>query len=625
MSDNDEDTTLCKNCRRQIATSNFVLHEMHCKRNISLCEHCNEPIPRAEMEVHFEENHAKIPCPKCNKEVEKQHLEIHEEQECLKRPIKCVYCEMDVAKGELEEHQGYCGTRTENCIRCGQFIMVKDMAQHEESRCNYREIQPKNNNNTPVDIPHLPSNGSVTSNRRAAPPVVDDSDDFLFGSGELNSFQMDEIQRLLGVNGMGPSHQTRVTPPTRTTARGGTQAVSSKSKKKEVNLERRNGNGEVGHNQNHHVHDQTFLPCEFCGEAFPIDVLVLHQGSCTEDQLSSLMADTNLREESDNRTNYPIYPIQRPLPNVIDNLHSYMDDSDPTGFINDVSPVEPHDDLMLPCEFCDELFPQDVLVQHQAVCDSDALKTPRVMSPVVRSTGANLKRVSNTPRNKPQHTPNINSIIYGRDHNATPPGPHSRDLDHTLRKYGSSSFDVYGSRGQHRTSESENVSPPSPRRSTSRTSVSSAARTRKTLGSLLSDNDSPLPSSRQAGIRRTGDSREATGSFVGIPSTRKNNVNLNNLAKQSAYSSVSSSRGPGAVSKRNDAKKTNTGASRRDYLDPDLEVGNLRPTRSQRNSDGQYLPSTPGQSNTRQRDRTFDYGGERTTKNRNPTKRRDQY
>ncbi|XP_061197301.1 TRAF-type zinc finger domain-containing protein 1-like isoform X2 [Saccostrea echinata] len=622
MSENDEETTLCKNCRRQIGKSNFVLHEMHCKRNISLCEHCNEPIPRAEMEVHFEEIHAKIPCPKCNKEVEKQHLESHEEDECLKRPIKCIYCEMDVAKGELEEHQGYCGTRTENCIRCGQFIMVKDMAQHEESRCNIREIQPKYNNNTPVDIPNLPRNGAVTTNRRPAPPAVDTSDDFLFGSGELNSFQMDEIQRLLGVNGMGPSHQTRVTPSTRTTARGGTQAVS-KSKKKEVNIERRNRNGEFNHSQNH---DQTFLPCEFCGEAFPIDMLVLHQGSCTEDQLSSLMADTNLREDSDNRTNYPIHPAQRPIPNVIDNLHGYDDDdSDPTGFIDDAIPVEPHDDLMLPCEFCDELFPQDVLVQHQAVCDSDALKTPRVMSPAVRITGATPKRVSNTLRGKPQHTPNINAIIYGKDHHAIPPGPHSRDLDHTLRKYGSSSFDVYGTRGQHQTNESENISPPSPRRSTSRTSVSSAARTRKTLGSLLSDNDSPILSSRLAGPRRTSDSREATGSFVGSQSSRKNNVNLNNIAKQTAYSSVSSSRVPGAVSKRNDAKKTNTGASRRDYLDPDLEVGNLRPSRSQRNSEGQYLPSTPGQSNARQRDRTFDYGGDRTSKNRNPTKRRDQY
>lgn len=30
------------------------------------------------MEVHFEENHAEIPCPKCKMSVEKQHLEIHE-------------------------------------------------------------------------------------------------------------------------------------------------------------------------------------------------------------------------------------------------------------------------------------------------------------------------------------------------------------------------------------------------------------------------------------------------------------------------------------------------------------------------------------------------------------------
>ena len=26
------------------------------------------------------------------------------------------------------------------------------------------------------------------------------------------------------------------------------------------------------------------------------------------------------------------------------------------------------EDLLLPCEFCDELFPQDVLVQHQVTC-----------------------------------------------------------------------------------------------------------------------------------------------------------------------------------------------------------------------------------------------------------------
>lgn len=627
MSENDEDTTLCRNCRRQISTSNFVLHEMHCKRNISVCEHCNEPIPKAEMEVHFEENHAKIPCPKCKIQVEKQHLEIHEEQECLKRQVKCTYCEMHVAKGELDDHQEYCGTRTENCVLCGQFIMVKDMARHEESRCSYGGIQPKTNPRTNVLNPTTKVAPAVSS-RKPPPPTqaADVSDDFLFGSGELNTFQMDEIQRLLGANGMGASHQSGATSGARSTAfRGTTQVATSKNKKKEVNVQRQNRNGEVNHNLDH---DQTFLPCEFCGETFPVDMLVLHQGSCSEDQLSSLMVNNSTSAE-DNRINYPEPPMERPMPNVIDNLHGYdiYDDSDPSGGFEGAGPVQLDEDLLLPCEFCDELFPQDVLVMHQAVCEADALKTPRVMSPAVRNTGSGMKKVLNASRAKPmQHTPNINEIIYGKDHHATPPGPHSRDLDHTLRKYGSSSFDVYGSRGQRRTSETESLSPTSPRRSTSRTSVSSAARTKMTLKNLLSDYDSPVATPKPADSRRPSDSRETAGSFVGFSSSsRKSSLNANNHAKQTARSSVRSTLVPGATPKRNDTKRTNTGANRRDPFDPaDLDVGNIRPSRSQRNPDGQYMPPTPGSLSSRQRDRTFDYG-DKTNKNGSLTKRRDQY
>lgn len=247
------------------------------------------------------------------------------------------------------------------------------------------------------------------------------------------------------------------------------------------------------------------------------------------------------------------------------------------------------------------------------------------MSPAVRNTGSGMKKVLNASRAKPmQHTPNINEIIYGKDHHATPPGPHSRDLDHTLRKYGSSSFDLYGSRGQRRTSETESLSPTSPRRSTSRTSVSSAARTKMTLKNLLSDYDSPVATPKPADSRRPSDSRETAGSFVGFSSSsRKSSLNANNHAKQTARSSVRSTLVPGATPKRNgkifslrenslnfhnselpeeifkyckflfktfvsarfifiytDTKRTNTGANRRDPFDPaDLDVGNIRPSR----------------------------------------------
>lgn len=176
-----------------------------------------------------------------------------QEQECLKRQVKCTYCEMDVAKGELDDHQEYCGTRTENCVLCGQFIMVKDMARHEESRCSYGGIQPKTNPRTNVLNPTTKVAPAVSS-RKPPPPTqaADVSDDFLFGSGELNTFQMDEIQRLLGANGMGASHQSGATSGARSTAfRGTTQVATSKNKKKEVNVQRQNRNGEVNHNLDH--------------------------------------------------------------------------------------------------------------------------------------------------------------------------------------------------------------------------------------------------------------------------------------------------------------------------------------------------------------------------------------
>lgn len=181
------------------------------------------------------------------------HLISLQEQECLKRQVKCTYCEMDVAKGELDDHLEYCGTRTENCVLCGQFIMVKDMARHEESRCSYGGVQPKSNPRTSVSVPTAKIAPAVSS-RKPPPPTqaTDMSDDFLFGSGELNTFQMDEIQRLLGANGMGASHQSGSTSGARSTAFcGTTQMATSKNKKKEVNIQRQNRNGEVNHSLDH--------------------------------------------------------------------------------------------------------------------------------------------------------------------------------------------------------------------------------------------------------------------------------------------------------------------------------------------------------------------------------------
>ena len=64
--------------KRDIAADNFVMHEVHCHRNIQLCKHCEEPVPRSEMDDHYEQYHAKIECPKCKTSMAKSEQEHHQ-------------------------------------------------------------------------------------------------------------------------------------------------------------------------------------------------------------------------------------------------------------------------------------------------------------------------------------------------------------------------------------------------------------------------------------------------------------------------------------------------------------------------------------------------------------------
>lgn len=63
--------------KRDIAATNFVMHEVHCRRNIILCKHCGEPVPRTEVDDHYEEYHIEVACDICNASIEKQKMDDH--------------------------------------------------------------------------------------------------------------------------------------------------------------------------------------------------------------------------------------------------------------------------------------------------------------------------------------------------------------------------------------------------------------------------------------------------------------------------------------------------------------------------------------------------------------------
>ena len=63
--------------KKDIAAANFTMHEVHCRRHLVLCDHCKEPVPRSELEQHFNDVHAKVACTQCAMELEKDHVDEH--------------------------------------------------------------------------------------------------------------------------------------------------------------------------------------------------------------------------------------------------------------------------------------------------------------------------------------------------------------------------------------------------------------------------------------------------------------------------------------------------------------------------------------------------------------------
>ncbi|XP_013396795.1 TRAF-type zinc finger domain-containing protein 1 isoform X1 [Lingula anatina] len=419
----------CSNCKRDIASSNYMMHEIHCKRNIVLCKNCNEPVPRSEMDNHFEENHATIGCELCGLEVEKLDIESHKDN-CPKRPQSCCFCELEFPADDLPNHISYCGTRTEQCFKCAQFIMLKDQDKHDETNCTY----PQN------------TNGHTPLNRRTETPEV----------VELNPFSMQELERMMnraqvGVGGRinnpvgrggGRRGGVKVTNAARRTQGGRGVAQGTNSLLKKMSNESRQSRKTPGRNLNqsleadgddgedldhllalHLAHDlnsateteggteadllqylneieeetpsddisshnfympdDPALPCEHCGVDIPASMLLQHQNNCLQDITSvSNSQTTGNRQRNNQQQHLPSTPSA--LPHIVDNL-SYVAAQE---WYSQPVPAEftTADDVMLPCEFCDALFPIDFLVQHQAVCPSNVTQTPRVMSPAVQHT-----------------------------------------------------------------------------------------------------------------------------------------------------------------------------------------------------------------------------------------------
>ena len=46
----------------------------------------------------------------------------------------CTYCHLEFENDKLKSHEDYCGSRTEECPECHDYVMLKDWEKHQNMR-----------------------------------------------------------------------------------------------------------------------------------------------------------------------------------------------------------------------------------------------------------------------------------------------------------------------------------------------------------------------------------------------------------------------------------------------------------------------------------------------------------
>ena len=127
------------------------MHTAHCARHITLCTKCNEPIPKREFQNHIcdapsppkieKKTETNVPPPKMEKTpILAPILKPKMEKMPVSAPIlnpkmpECQFCHLEFETKELAEHENYCGSRTEKCPECSDFVMLRDWEKHQSMR-----------------------------------------------------------------------------------------------------------------------------------------------------------------------------------------------------------------------------------------------------------------------------------------------------------------------------------------------------------------------------------------------------------------------------------------------------------------------------------------------------------
>ncbi|XP_074966145.1 TRAF-type zinc finger domain-containing protein 1 [Phalacrocorax aristotelis] len=352
----EAEARLCGNCKKDIPVANFIMHEIHCSRNIEVCRYCSELIPKSEMKNHIESEHVQVTC-KCSMKIEKFLLKDHEASACPLRPAVCQYCDIQLTFNKLQDHEIYCGARTERCGGCGHNIMVKDLKDHPRV-CGQEVKQVRTMPSFEDEDADLHTLRDLRNGLRSEDELeqLERNENTHSSLYEEWNADLDYVLALSLQNENNPLSNTADEMPSDFwenyyTKESVLSACLNETDKPNIF----SCDSSVSFSTSNHIKNDEIimLPCEFCEELYPAEDLILHQTGCNP---ASAFASFSKISSSLNPREY-------------DGLRATGSKS--RRFLSSSQPqaVQAEGNFMIPCEFCGIKLEEEMLFHHQHHCD----------------------------------------------------------------------------------------------------------------------------------------------------------------------------------------------------------------------------------------------------------------
>lgn len=88
-------------------------------------------IGKEHEDAHRLEFHSLRKCDQCEVSIEAFKLPEHKKTLCSKRKLICKFCHQPKMAMEMSDHENYCGSRTERCDRCPDWVQLREWDSHQ--------------------------------------------------------------------------------------------------------------------------------------------------------------------------------------------------------------------------------------------------------------------------------------------------------------------------------------------------------------------------------------------------------------------------------------------------------------------------------------------------------------